>query len=165
MSLFENWKDMAYKHTSRDTFEKFWGDYAKVEGKIYANLLENHEEKFEGTVKGLAEKFETTNEYIVGFLDGINESIKEGMDLEGATEDTAVSLEVNYEKLFFNMLEARADYLYNLPQWAGVLSVEERENIVKKFKKSKTVVNENKVGRNDPCPCGSGKKHKKCCLK
>ncbi|OEF97804.1 preprotein translocase subunit SecA [Desulfuribacillus alkaliarsenatis] len=24
-------------------------------------------------------------------------------------------------------------------------------------------VNENKVGRNDPCPCGSGKKHKKCC--
>ncbi len=20
------------------------------------------------------------------------------------------------------------------------------------------------VGRNDPCPCGSGKKHKKCCL-
>ena len=22
-----------------------------------------------------------------------------------------------------------------------------------------------KVGRNDPCPCGSGKKHKKCCLK
>ncbi len=21
------------------------------------------------------------------------------------------------------------------------------------------------VGRNDPCPCGSGKKHKKCCLK
>ncbi len=21
-----------------------------------------------------------------------------------------------------------------------------------------------KTGRNDPCPCGSGKKHKKCCL-
>ncbi|HEX4870385.1 MAG TPA: YchJ family protein [Moraxellaceae bacterium] len=25
------------------------------------------------------------------------------------------------------------------------------------------VVNENKTGRNDPCPCGSGKKFKKCC--
>ena len=24
---------------------------------------------------------------------------------------------------------------------------------------------EPKVGRNDPCPCGSGKKHKKCCGK
>ncbi len=22
---------------------------------------------------------------------------------------------------------------------------------------------ENKTGRNDPCPCGSGKKYKKCC--
>ncbi|MBU5310803.1 preprotein translocase subunit SecA [Tissierella carlieri] len=29
---------------------------------------------------------------------------------------------------------------------------------------SKTIVNkEKKVGRNDPCPCGSGKKYKKCC--
>ena len=26
-------------------------------------------------------------------------------------------------------------------------------------------MNEEKVGRNDPCPCGSGKKYKKCCLK
>ena len=24
--------------------------------------------------------------------------------------------------------------------------------------------NTQKVGRNDPCPCGSGKKFKKCCL-
>ena len=28
---------------------------------------------------------------------------------------------------------------------------------------SQTVVRKNKVGRNDPCPCGSGKKYKKCC--
>ena len=30
--------------------------------------------------------------------------------------------------------------------------------------KKKPVVNENKIGRNDPCPCGSGKKYKHCCL-
>ncbi|WP_411842678.1 SEC-C metal-binding domain-containing protein [Salinicoccus sp. HZC-1] len=29
--------------------------------------------------------------------------------------------------------------------------------------KSKTIVREVKVGRNDPCPCGSGRKYKKCC--
>ena len=30
--------------------------------------------------------------------------------------------------------------------------------------KVKTVVREApKIGRNDPCPCGSGKKYKKCC--
>ena len=27
------------------------------------------------------------------------------------------------------------------------------------------VKNENKIGRNDPCPCGSGKKYKNCCGK
>ncbi len=27
----------------------------------------------------------------------------------------------------------------------------------------KTVIVENKIGRNDPCTCGSGKKYKKCC--
>jgi preprotein translocase subunit SecA len=26
----------------------------------------------------------------------------------------------------------------------------------------KPIINDNKVGRNDPCPCGSGKKYKKC---
>jgi SWIM/SEC-C metal-binding protein len=25
------------------------------------------------------------------------------------------------------------------------------------------IVKSKKIGRNDPCPCGSGKKHKKCC--
>jgi uncharacterized protein YecA (UPF0149 family) len=32
-----------------------------------------------------------------------------------------------------------------------------------KSQKQETVVREAKVGRNDPCPCGSGKKYKKCC--
>lgn len=27
----------------------------------------------------------------------------------------------------------------------------------------KTITSERKIGRNDPCPCGSGKKYKKCC--
>ena len=31
------------------------------------------------------------------------------------------------------------------------------------FKAKRQVVNTSKVGRNDPCPCGSGKKSKKCC--
>jgi len=38
------------------------------------------------------------------------------------------------------------------------------ENV--KEHKAKTIVNEGpKVGRNDPCPCGSGKKYKQCCGK
>ena len=38
---------------------------------------------------------------------------------------------------------------------------DEDENQVKK----PTIREEDKVGRNDPCPCGSGKKYKKCCGK
>ena len=32
--------------------------------------------------------------------------------------------------------------------------------------KTKTIIRkyDKKIGRNDPCPCGSGKKYKKCCL-
>jgi preprotein translocase subunit SecA len=32
-------------------------------------------------------------------------------------------------------------------------------------KKLSPIVNKDKVGRNDPCVCGSGKKYKKCCGK
>ena len=34
----------------------------------------------------------------------------------------------------------------------------------KKVEPNKPFVAKEKVGRNDPCPCGSGKKYKKCCL-
>lgn len=34
-------------------------------------------------------------------------------------------------------------------------------------RKTRTIIREHKekIGRNDPCPCGSGKKYKNCCLK
>ena len=37
-------------------------------------------------------------------------------------------------------------------------SLEEMEKSFEQFQREK------KVGRNDPCPCSSGKKYKKCCL-
>ena len=45
------------------------------------------------------------------------------------------------------------------------LTKEEREAKAKgKLQVQKTIVNNSpKVGRNDPCPCGSGKKYKNCC--
>jgi len=39
------------------------------------------------------------------------------------------------------------------------------ENKDQEEKKPEPIINKNKVGRNDPCPCGSGKKYKKCCGK
>ena len=101
----------------------------------------------------------------MGFLDGINTSLKTANELEEMTEETAIDLDVDFEKLFFNMLKAEAEYLYTLEEWDDVLSTDARIEIVKEFKRSRTVVKEKEPGRNDPCPCGSGKKYKKCCGK
>ena len=47
------------------------------------------------------------------------------------------------------MLEAKAEYLYNLPQWDAIFSPEKRREIQKAYRESCSVRNENKVGRND----------------
>ena len=56
----------------------------------------------------------------------------------------------------------------NMPNWTnnGVPSYHAMEQMIKKKgDNSSPIVNENnKIGRNDPCHCGSGKKYKKCCL-
>ena len=85
--------------------------------------------------------------------------------METLEETTELALDVDYEKLFFNMLEAKAKWLSSLPEWDGVLSEEKRREITKEWRISKQAVSEKTVGRNDPCPCGSGKKYKKCCGK
>lgn len=46
---------------------------------------------------------------------------------------------------------------------ADLFNQAQRQSTPRAINKPKTFVNTNKVGRNDPCPCGSGKKYKKCC--
>ena len=99
----------------------------------------------------------------MGFVDGINDSLKTSYDLESIDENTELSFDIDLEKLYFNMLDAKAEYLYTLPQWDGIFSEEKRKEIQKQYRESGIVRNEEKIGRNDPCPCGSGKKYKKCC--
>ena len=43
-------------------------------------------------------------------------------------------------------------------------SLEEKERAMK-TNQLLMPVKSNKIGKNDPCPCGSGKKYKKCCMK
>lgn len=152
-----------YEGQTNETFQKFWNEYSAAETKIYTELLSSPESKYEGVVKDKAAELDIDIKIFMGFLDGINDSLKESLDIEKIEPDTQFSLDVDYEKLYFNMLDAKADYLYTLPQWDAILTEEKRAEITKAFKKSKTVVKEVRIGRNDPCPCGSGKKYKKCC--
>lgn len=162
MTLFKQWTELMETQTE-ETFEEFWKEYSGAETKLYKHILSNKDTNMAGTVKELAEKFEVRPVIFMGFLDGINTSLNKANDLDKITEDTAIDLDIDFEKLFFNMLKADADYLYTLEEWDGVLTEEKMTEIVKDFKRSKTVVKEKEPGRNDPCPCGSGKKYKKCC--
>lgn len=164
MSLFENWRSTAYNNEQDEKEQKkFWEGYFGMEESIYEKLLSNPKEIVEGTVKDLAEKFETDILLFTGFLDGINDSLVNQVKLEELEESSNVKIEIDFEKLYYNMLAAKAEWLYSLPQWESILTAEKRKEITKEQRLSGTVIKPKEPGRNDPCPCGSGKKYKKCC--
>lgn len=165
MSLYKQWTDMVVEYVKTKGEAAFWDEYTKVETAIYKEVLAKHNTDIKITISEFADKFKTSNEFIMGFIDGINDSLNNSYDLEVLDAESEVVLDINLEKLYFNMLEAKAEYLYTLPQWDGVFSVEKRKEIQKSYRESVMVRNENKIGRNDPCTCGSGKKYKKCCGK
>ena len=163
-TLLEQWKDIAYDESAdRATLQRFWGTYFQIEKEIYEQLLSNPDEEVKGTVKELAEKYGQEVLTMVGFLDGINDSLKNPNPIEEMEADTVVSLDYDKEKLYYNMVAAKADWLYGLEQWDALLTPERRKELYKEQRSSTTVVKPPKIGRNDPCPCGSGKKYKKCC--
>ena len=68
-------------------------------------------------------------------------------------EDTVVKIEIDPEKLYYNMVEAKASWLYELPQWTEILSAETRTELYKKQKASGTVRRQgHKIYPNDPQP-------------
>ena len=125
-TLYQQWQNIAYDETAdRSQLEKFWGTYFQIEKEIYEKLLSNPDEAVKGTVKELAEKFGQEVLTMIGFLDGINESLLIEQDLDAVEEDTVVSLAFDKERLYKNMVAAKADWLYELPQWKEIFSEEE----------------------------------------
>ena len=164
MALLKTWRDMAYSATAnKGDLQRLWADYFQKEKDIYAQLLKNPDEVVKGTVKELAEKYDMSIELMIGFLDGIEDSLIVPNKVDELEEDSQVALGYDPEKLYMNMVDCNAEWLYTLPQWDKILTPERRKELYKIQKSSKTIVKPPKVGRNDPCPCGSGKKYKKCC--
>ena len=166
MALLQDWRDYAYSKEMQTSKEgqKLWENYFKLEKGIYEQLLSNPDEVVTGTVKELSEKYDVPLSMMVGFLDGINDSLKTPNPIEEMEEDTTVSLDIDLELLYKNMVDNGADWLYNLEQWEPLLTEQRRKELYKEQKESGTFRRETpKIGRNDPCPCGSGKKYKQCC--
>ena len=166
MALLEQWQKVAYNETEdQNKLKQLWAAYFQQEKEIYAQLLKSPDEVVKGTVKELADKYGVTVMTMTGFLDGINDSLKEANPIDEMEEDTEVNLGFDKERLYKNMVAAEAEWLYNLEEWNDIFDEDTRKALYKEQKSSTTIVKEAKVYPNDPCPCGSGKKYKKCCGK
>ena len=164
MGLLQEWREYAYGvELNSKEGKAIWDKYFEQEKAIYQQLLAAPEKVVSGTVQELADKYGMELNYMEGFLDGINESLKEPNPIEEMEADTVVKLPIDLESLYYHMVEAGADWLYELPEWDELLTPERRKELYREQKKSGTIVKERKVGRNEPCPCGSGKKYKYCC--
>lgn len=162
MSLLKQWKEILENQTEKSVNE-FWDEYSSTETRIYEDILRKKNPNISGVISKLAEEYKTTTVLIVGFIDGINSSLVDEVKLDNLDDESEINITIDFESLYFHMLEAGADYLYELPEWKYILNETKVFEITKAFKRSKIVVKGERIGRNDPCPCGSGKKYKKCC--
>lgn len=165
MSLYSEWKERTELERTPTEHKQFWDEYLEAETENYKKLLADTSHVYTGTLAELADTFSMEPVTFAGFLDGINTSLKKELKLDNLGLNTKISLDTDLEKLYFNMLDAKASWLYTLPQWDELLTEERRREITKEFRASKMYISDEMTGRNDPCPCGSGKKYKKCCGK
>jgi len=165
MSIYENWVARAYDSQGQ-TIPQHWNTYLPQEQKIYEGLLENKQTTIKGTIAELAKKYEMPVENFIGFLDGIGEALDKALESEEIAEfdeATEINVSFDFEKLYKKMVEFKADHLYSLPQWDLIITPERQDELYSEQKRSTTIVKEREPGRNEPCPCASGKKYKKCC--
>ena len=140
MGILQQWRDKAYNEkANKGDIQRLWADYFNKEKEIYAQILKNPSEVVTGTVTELAEKFHVDLMTMVGFLDGINDSLKEQNPIEEMDENTVVNLGYDTESLYKNMVAAGADWLYELEEWEPIFSEEKRKELFKEQKESGTV--------------------------
>ena len=166
MGLLESWHEIAYDTTDQKAMQKVWEKYFLQEKQVYKKLLSNVNQEVVGTVENLANEYGMEVVYFTGFLEGINESIEKPNSIEKLKESSKVKIKIKPRDLYYNMVKAKATWLYELEEWDNILTKDDRNEIYRKCKDELIIKREApKVYPNDPCPCGSGKKYKKCCGK
>ena len=169
-SYFESWTKHSETVENEEDYKAYISKYYELEKNAYDAILTKYPDNADllnGKAIELAEKLgfgKDDMEIFVGFLEGIASSLTEEYDYKSVTDDSEVSLKIDYEKLYYNMHDAKAEWLYSLKSWKNVLTDEKMLEITKQYR-TDNIVHVEKIGRNDPCPCGSGKKYKKCCGK
>ena len=171
-TYYETWIDRSETVRDQTSYTYYINSYYSMEKDAYDKILSAYPENSEfvsGKASELASKLgfgKDTMEIFVGFLDGIKTSLSnaDSLDVENVDDDTDIDLQIDYEKLYYNMRDAQAKWLFELKSWKNVLSDEKLLEITRQYRDD-NIAHSTKIGRNDPCPCGSGKKYKKCCGK
>ena len=144
---------------------------------IYSNVLKDYEEKLKDVPYEVVDEFEKTIALKVidsHWMEHIStmSHLREGIGLRGyANENPLQAYTMEGFQLFYDMMMA-----INKEVSMYLLKSEIRQNLERKEVVKHVITNDSKdtvkvqkksskVGRNDPCPCGSGKKYKQCCGK
>lgn len=127
----------------------------KMAKKFRATLNEKQEKLFMDYMS-ISEDEEVLDPKLVKFLNSIDENTQE--EFFSLSDNKSDDEEENIRQVdkFVNTLNKKQKRLF--VDYAASIPEEE-------IHKPVIIKNELKVGRNDPCPCGSGKKYKKCCMK
>ena len=88
-NLYQQWRDIAEAERTQEAGEKFWNDYFEAETENYKKLLADHEKVYSGKISELAPMFNMDEPTFVGFIDGINTSLKTEIDLDTLESDSA----------------------------------------------------------------------------
>ena len=160
--------------------EKFFEDKSvdEIIDGITGLITSEYEEKIKDIPDEVTNEFEkviSLNVIDKYWMEQINTMahLKEGIFLRQYAQDNPLRAytEEGFE-LFDDMLENIDKYVTLYLLKAEIRQNIERKEVVKNkstndsdtTRKGRTVKKE-KIGRNDPCPCGSGKKYKQCCGK
>ena len=150
---------------------------SEVTELIQELVIKDYEEKLKDIPEEIVDEFEKAitlkviDNYWMEHI-SIMDHLREGIGLRGyANEDPLQAYTMEGYDLFDLMLTR-----INKDVSMYLLKAEVRQNIERKEAVKKTITNDGKetkklqahvkkIGRNDPCPCGSGRKYKQCCGK
>lgn len=124
------------------------------------DILVNEKAMYEMLTKDYEVQEEKAHENVKMFMN----KVKNGYSLKDSAEEMFSSMNfIDIEKA--NEFMERVIYFYNNTRIWGLKGYTYSEFRYVEKSNGKTIIKTNKIGRNDPCPCGSGKKYKKCCGK
>ncbi len=158
---------------TKDEFAKLTkADIAEILHNRMEEVYSAREEQFTPEIMRELERVALLKNVDLKWMDHIDamSDLKQGIGLRGyAQHDPVVEYRIEGFDMFDQMIEAIREDTVKMLMTVRVKAAPQREQVAVPVEAagdgsvSATVSKKKKVGRNDPCPCGSGKKYKHCC--